>query len=265
MSETKVPVDDATINVVSEGSGDAIVLLHGFPYTQKLWDVQAKMLAQTYRVVRPDLRGMGESSVPSGPYLMETLAGDLAATLDALALERVSIVGHSLGGYVALAFCRMFAERVSRLILVCSRLAADTPATARGREALADRIEVEGIQPAIDAYLPRQFAPGIEKRNAQAVATARSLMEGLDPLGTASMLRGMAARVSSEDIAEDLMMPVTVIAGVADVVVPLKESEAIAGAFSDGRLERMEQSAHVPMLEEPEHFAARLIAALAAH
>lgn len=262
MSEMRVAVDGATINVASDGSGDAIVLLHGFPYTQKLWDAQAKTLAQTYRAIRPDLRGAGESSVPPGPYLMETLAGDLAALLDALRLERVSIVGHSLGGYVALAFCRMFRERVTRLILVCSRLAADTPAVARDREALADRIEVEGIQPVIEAYLPRQFAPGTEERNALAVGSARSLMEGLDPLGAAAMLRGMAARVSSEDIAEDLTMPVTVVAGAADVVVPLAEARAMVAAFPNGRLELMERSAHAPMLDEPERFCARLIAAL---
>src|SRR5690242_21925192 len=121
----RVPADDATIDVLTEGSGDPIVLIHGFPLTREVWDAQAAQLAQRSRVIRPDLRGMGASSVPEGPYLMETLAGDVAAVLDALGMERASIVGHSMGGYVAMAFCRMYAERVTRLALVCSRLAAD--------------------------------------------------------------------------------------------------------------------------------------------
>ncbi|HLI95248.1 MAG TPA: alpha/beta fold hydrolase, partial [Candidatus Baltobacteraceae bacterium] len=98
---------------MSEGSGDPIVLIHGFPVTRDVWDAQAARLASRMRVIRPDLRGMGRSSVPDGPYLMETLAGDVAAVLDALGIDRACIVGHSLGGYVAMAFCRMYSERVT--------------------------------------------------------------------------------------------------------------------------------------------------------
>ncbi len=258
----KTAVDDAMINVVSDGSGEPVVLLAGFPYTQKIWDTQVKTLSQTHRLIRCDLRGIGESSVPLGPYLLETLAGDVAAVLDALHLDRVNLVGHSLGGYVALAFCRMFPERISRLILVCSRISADTPAIACGREQLADRVEIEGIEPLIETYLPRQFAPETQQRDPSAIACARSIMAGLDPVGVAAMLRGMAARVGCEDIAEDLLIPVTVIAGAHDVVVPLEESAAMAAAFPNGRLVVMEESAHVPMLEEPALFGERLSDAL---
>ena len=71
----------------------------------------------------------------------EELAGDLAAILDAMAIERAAIVGHSLGGFVALAFARMYTERVTRLALICSRLAADSPEIAGFRNDLADRLE----------------------------------------------------------------------------------------------------------------------------
>ncbi len=130
----RIQVDDATIDVSSDGSGDPIVLIHGFPLTREVWDSQAAQLAAHARVIRPDMRGCGRSSAPEGPYLMETLAGDVAAILDAIGVERAAIVGHSMGGYVAMAFCRMYAERVTRLGLVCSRLAADTPQAAKDRE-----------------------------------------------------------------------------------------------------------------------------------
>ncbi len=117
--------DGARIDVRVDGTQRRarVVLIHGFPLTREIWDAQADALAQRYRVVRPDLRGTGKSSAPEGPYLMERLAADVAALLDALGIERVAIAGHSMGGYVALAFARMFTERVSRLALVCSRLA----------------------------------------------------------------------------------------------------------------------------------------------
>src|SRR4029077_14972258 len=98
---TSFYVDGAELDVVADGAGDAIVLIHGFPLTREIWNAQAPQLAQTHRVIRPDLRGMGRSSAPFGPYLMETLAGDLAAMLDGLSIDRAAIVGHSLGGFVA--------------------------------------------------------------------------------------------------------------------------------------------------------------------
>src|SRR6476469_142653 len=99
-----ISTGDAHLDVDERGDGDAIVLLHGFPLTRDIWDAQTDALASSHRVVRPDLRGMGRSDVTAGPYWMEALAGDVAAMLDALGIERATIVGHSLGGYVALAF-----------------------------------------------------------------------------------------------------------------------------------------------------------------
>ena len=143
-----VSVDDARLDIDDRGTGDAIVLLHGFVLTRDIWNAQADALSKTHRVVLPDLRGMGRSTASHGPYLMESLAGDIAAALDALGIERASIVGHSLGGYVALAFARMYVERVERLALVGARLGEDAPERARFREELADRIEAtDSIQP----------------------------------------------------------------------------------------------------------------------
>jgi pimeloyl-ACP methyl ester carboxylesterase len=252
----RVPADDATIDVLTEGSGDPIVLIHGFPLTREVWDAQAAQLAKRSRVIRPDLRGMGASSVPEGPYLMETLAGDVAAVLDALGMERASIVGHSMGGYVAMAFCRMYAERVTRLALVCSRLAADSPEVAKDREDLADRAEredrVDGI---VDAYLPRLFAQLTLVNRSPIVDAARAMARKNSAKGAAAMLRGMAQRVEAYDIAEDLKMPVLVVAGAADQIVSLNEAEKMRRAFPSAQLRVLGRSGHVPMLEEPEALA----------
>jgi len=252
----RVPADDATIDVLTEGSGDPIVLIHGFPLTREVWDAQAAQLAQRSRVIRPDLRGMGASSVPEGPYLMETLAGDVAAVLDALGMERASIVGHSMGGYVAMAFCRMYAERVTRLALVCSRLAADSPEVAKDREDLADRAEREDrVDAIVDAYLPRLFAQLTLVNRSPIVDAARAMARKNSAKGAAAMLRGMAQRVEAYDIAEDLKMPVLVVAGAADQIVSLNEAEKMRRAFPSARLRVLGRSGHVPMLEEPEALA----------
>lgn len=249
----RIPVDDATIDVLSEGSGDPIVLIHGFPFTRELWDSQAQRLMTRARVIRPDLRGMGRSSVPAGPYLMETLAGDIAAVLDALSIERAAIVGHSLGGYVAMAFCRMYTERVTRLALVCSRLAADTEQGAKERDDLADRAERDDrIEAIVDSYIPRQFAPSLLEKRAPVIDRARTIARENSVAGATAMLRGMAQRVEAYDIAEELEMPVLIVAGGADQIVTLGEAEEMRQAFPHAGLRVLGRSGHLPMLEEPD-------------
>lgn len=255
----RISSDDAEIDVEIAGSGSAVVLLHAFPVTRDEWDVQARDLARQALVIRPDLRGTGRTSAPEGPYLMETLAGDVAAVLDALRVDRAAIVGHSLGGYVAMAFARMHTERVERLALVCSRLSADTEQAARDRNELADRAERDGSIDAIaDAYLPRLFAGTPQPNRAGCMEKARAMASQIAPRGAAALLRGMAQRVDSYDIAEELAMPVLIVAGAHDAVVPRSESEAMQRAFSNARLQLLERSGHMPTLEEPDELSARL-------
>lgn len=231
----------------------AVVLIHGFPLTREIWEVQSDALARTWCVLRPDLRGAGTSSVPEGPYLMERLAADVAALLDAMGIERASLIGHSVGGYVALAFARMFTERVTRLALVASRLRADTPDEAATRRDIADRVEREGsIEPIIEAYLPRLLASRTFAERRDVVEHAYEIARRNAPAGAAATLRGMALRSSSEDIAADVDVPMLMIAGGRDQVVGVEEARSIVAKFPRGRLVICDESGHLPMLEEPE-------------
>jgi pimeloyl-ACP methyl ester carboxylesterase len=190
---------------------------------------------------------------------METLAADVAAVLDACGVERVTVVGHSLGGYVSLAFARMFAERVSRLALVCSRIDADAPEIQARRLALADRIEAAGsIEPVIEAYLPLLIPPETATRRPDLVERLREIMAATKPEGAAAMLRGMAARVASDDIGADLDVPMLVVAGSLDALIPPQQSRYAASAFPRGHLEMIEGSGHMPMLEYPDRITAAL-------
>jgi pimeloyl-ACP methyl ester carboxylesterase len=254
--------DGARLDVRVDGSrGTPIVLIAGFPLTRDVWNAQAQTLARTHRAILPDVRGTGNSSVTDGPYLMEALASDVAAELDALGIGRVAMAGHSLGGYVALAFARMFTERVSHLALVCSRLAADSAERARARRELADRTEQTGsMQSVVDAYVPLLAAPETPAERPEIVETVRAMADSIDPRGGAALLRGMAMRAPADDIAGDLDVPVLVVAGERDAVVPLEEARAVARTFPRGRLVVCARSGHLPMLEEPEKVGAALAA-----
>lgn len=247
--------DGACIEVRVDGQkhNPAVVLIHGFPLTNAIWEAQTETLAQSLYVLRPDLRGAGSSSVPDGPYLMELLAADVAASLDTLGIERAALVGHSMGGYVALAFARMFTERITALALVPSRLRADTPEEAAARRELAQSVERDANpQAAIDAYLPRLFATETLERHADVVQRAYAIARENGPIGIAATLRGMALRASSEDIAQDLEIPALVVSGACDRVVSAEEARSIAETFRNGELVVCERSGHLPMIEEPQ-------------
>lgn len=260
----RVSNDDASIDVRVDGDGDdAVVLLHGFPFAKELWNELIPTLARRHRVVSLDLRGMGRSSVSPGPYLMEMLAGDVAAVLDALSIPRAAIVGHSLGGYVALAFARMYVERVGALALVCSKLSADTAERARWRYDLADRAQREAsISPIVDAMLPTQIFAENKEKAEQIAVRAREIAAPNTPDGLAEMLRGMAVRDDASDIAPELGMPVLLVAGRHDGGSTVDENDEAARIFPDGRLVVCEESAHLPMLEEPEALLAALVGLL---
>lgn len=244
---------------------NALLLIHGFPFSSRVWDAQTQALEENVVVIRPDLRGAGQSDTSPGPYLMETLAADVATVLDAVGVERAAIAGHSMGGYVAMAFLRMFSERVDRLALIASRLRADTPSEAQGRLELADRLERErNMEPLVESMLPRLFGPLTEDIHPETMERAADIMRNNDPLGAAAALRGMALRSSSEDIAEDVGVPVLVVAGARDHTIPLSEARANAREFRHGELVVCEDSGHLPMLEEPGHLTGALRAWLGA-
>ena len=128
------------------GRGSPVVFLHGFPFDRSMWREQAEALSATCRVVAPDLRGHGETTVVNDPATMEEMAEDVAALLNGLGMERAVVCGLSMGGYVALAFFRKYSERVRALILADTRPQADTDEGRRAREETAQRALKDGMK-----------------------------------------------------------------------------------------------------------------------
>ena len=253
-----IAIDGGALAYADDGSGRAVVLIHGFLLNHSIWDGVMPALTRRARVLRPDVRGLGESSVVPGPYLMETLAADVAALLDAQDIERATIVGHSLGGYIALSFFRMYRERVEALALVGSRFAADTSDAARFRSDLAERTEREGISQAVQWLFPLLFAPHVYEENPPFVEETRRLCGRNDPRGAAALLRGAALRVDSRDLIEDIDVPFLFSIGEADAIMGRAEAEDIARE-GRARVQLLPGCGHMPMFEAPDQLAGALV------
>src|SRR4051812_14800581 len=120
-------VNQASLHVVDEGSGPPLLLVHGFPLDHSMWRHQIAHFAATHRVIAPDLRGFGRSSVTPGVVTMKQFADDLAAILPALGENRpVVLCGLSMGGYVAWQFVEHHPSKLAALIVCDSKAATDS-------------------------------------------------------------------------------------------------------------------------------------------
>ncbi|MGD9720615.1 MAG: alpha/beta fold hydrolase [Pirellulales bacterium] len=246
---------DVELFVVERGSGMPIVLVHGFPLDHSMWDAQLDPLAEQWRVIAPDLRGFGNSSVTSGTVTMEQMADDLAALLDALDVrEPVVLVGLSMGGYVAFQFWRKYAARLRALVLCDTRAIADTPEGAEGRHKLAQRVLTEGTVVAADAMLPKLFGPQTPARDPQAIPAVRQSILRNPPEGMAAALRGMAARPNVTAQLPQIALPTLVLVGQDDAISTVDEMRGIAQAIAGSEFVVIPRSGHMTPVENPAAF-----------
>src|SRR5688500_8685993 len=141
----RVNVNNIQLAYARRGKGTPLVLLHGFPLDHHLWDEVVPLLEDTFDVILPDLRGFGNSTMLGVPNSIDDYASDIASLLDHLNIQRAAIVGHSMGGYVALAFARLYPERLTGLGLVSSQVLADAPERKAGRYKSAADVSENGI------------------------------------------------------------------------------------------------------------------------
>jgi pimeloyl-ACP methyl ester carboxylesterase len=234
------------------GTGSPLVLLHGYPLDHHLWDEVAPLLVDRFDLILPDLRGFGESSTVDSFYAMEDFASDIAALLDHLEIQKTAIVGHSMGGYVALAFARLYPERVSGLGLVSSQALADAPDRKEGRYKSAAEVADKGIGSVVAAMMPK-FTSNPELQD-----FARESMERQQPAAYIGALKAMAERVDSTPLLSSLKVPVVLVHGDADQLIPIDRSREVKAVLPNAYFVEISGAGHMPMMEDPQATAEAL-------
>ena len=240
-----IPVD---LNCASSGPGDAPVLLLGgsLGTTLAMWDPQVPALSATRRVIRFEHRGHGGSPVPTGPYTIDEMGGDVLALLDRLDLPRVSYCGLSIGGMVGQWLAIHAPERIDRLILLCT--SAYLP-PAEGWHARAAAVREAGTPEVVaDAVLARWFTPGFAASQPDVVARYRAMISGIDPEGYAGCCEAIAALDLRGGLPQ-ITAPTLVVSGRQDPSIPPEHGEAIAAAIPGARFELLDPGAHLASVE----------------
>lgn len=229
-----------------------ILFVHGFPLDSTMWQSQLDAFSLTHRVIAPDLRGFGKSTVTDGVVSMRQMADDLNALLDALEVKQpVVVCGLSMGGYVAFEFLRQYAPRVRALILCDTRSAADTPEAAANRHKTAAVALSHGASPVAEGMLLKLIAPASLKGQPRVVEALNRMMVATDPRAMAAALRGMAARADSTPLLSLIRVPTLVIVGEHDAITPVAEMQQMAAEITNARFVKIPNAGHMAPMENP--------------
>jgi 3-oxoadipate enol-lactonase len=238
------------------GTGAPLVLLHAFPLDARMWEHQRAKLSAKYRVVTPDLAGFGRARALPKRRSLEAHADDIAALLTALALPKATLLGLSMGGYIALAFARRYPDRLAGLILADTRATGDSAEAKAGRARSIAQVETQGVAALAEALLPRllteRAAPEIRER-------ARRIASEQPPEGVIAALSAMRDRADETPVLAGLAVPALVLVGSDDALTPPSEAKRMAEALPRGSLTVIEGAGHLSNLEAEEAWSAALI------
>jgi pimeloyl-ACP methyl ester carboxylesterase len=241
----KIQVNNIMLAYERLGNGVPLMLVHGYPLDHTIWNNVAGLLKNDFDVILPDLRGFGESTTVETQYTMFDMADDLAGLLDHLHLEKILIVGHSMGGYVSLAFAKKYPQWVSGLGLVASQAVADSPEGKDRRYQTAADVTQKGVGIVAEGMTPKLSA------NASVQGFVRSLMERQTQSAVIGSLKAMAEREDLFSRLSSVSFPVVLIHGDADALIPVERAREIKAALPSARLVELQGIGHMPMMESP--------------
>src|ERR1700688_2959732 len=216
------------------GSGEPLLLIMGLSYPSYMWHRTRPVLAQRYRTIAFDNRGIGQSDVPSGVYSMPSMASDGAAVLDAAGVEAAHVFGLSMGGMIAQEFALQYPKRVRSLILGCT--AAGGPNAVKAEAAVIETLLRQGMTPeqSREAIAPFIYDPATPRERIDEDMAIRMKWYPT-PQGYMSQLQGIIAWEAYSRIAQ-ITAPTLVIHGETDRLVPAANSRLIADRLTHAKL-----------------------------
>jgi 3-oxoadipate enol-lactonase len=242
------------------GSGEALLFLHAFPLSRRMWREQMPALAGSALCLAIDLPGFGASELPpergSAPACcrMEEMAAHAVALLDHLRIERAVVCGLSMGGYVALALCAAYPGRLSGLVLAGTRAGADGPEGRAGRLEMASRVEAEGTRGLAAAMVPKLLGVTTRRTRPDLVTRVERWIGEAPPTAVAAAQRGMAERRDRGPGLAAIRVPVLVVVGDEDTISPPAEAAALQQAIPGAELRVLAAAGHLSNLEQPAAF-----------
>lgn len=244
------------INVVYDdhGSGETIVFIHGQPFNRSMWDQQVVTFKTGYRLIVPDLRGYGESDIPSGITLLDELALDIIHLLEALQITKATFVGLSMGGQVVFELYRLAPHLFNALVLADTDAKAESAQSYQARLQLSQDLLEKGMPFYTDQHLHQFLGKTTMAEKPAVVAHLRHMMVASNPLGASVVQRGRAERRDHTVMLPHIHCPVLIIVGEEDGFTPVAVAKGMQAHIKNAQLVVIKDASHMPNMEQPEIF-----------
>ncbi len=243
-------IDQQTV-ADSGGSGKVLVFLHGFCESKEVWDAFCQPFRETYRVITIDLPGFGKNTAQSPNYSMEEAAAYVYKVLKALEIKKCLLIGHSMGGYVALAFAEKYSSVVSGLCLFHSSALADTKEKKASRTKTIKFIKKNGVSVFMDAFTAPLFSPVNRRYFAREIKMLTAIGKETPEEAVVGAMKGMRDRKKRTKVLKDARYPVLFIAGKDDQAVTMEQTLAQCSLPANSTVIFLAKTGHQGMFERP--------------
>lgn len=259
MKESFLMAGSTALHIADSGVGDKVlVLLHGYLESMYVWDDFTPLLTPSMRVITLDIPGHGISEVKGEVHTMEQMADVVKDMLDALGLERVTLCGHSMGGYISLAFCEKYPERLDGVVLLSSSPMADTELKRENRRREIALVKA-GKKDLLAAVAPEAgFAGQNRKRLKDYIEDLVEQVHITEEEGIVALLGGMIERKDQNEMLSTSAVRQLFILGRWDGYIPVEAAEEFIALNPQAQVVWLEQSGHMGFIEEPEACAEAL-------
>lgn len=247
-----ITYSNGKITYYDTGRGEVVILLHGYLETAEVWDDFARDLAREFRVISVDLPGHGNSFLPGDSYSMELMAGAIKAILDHERIDKVLMTGHSMGGYVTLAFLENYPSRLHAYCLFHSHPYPDSKETVCNRKREIKVVECGKKDVIYPVNVPKMFADFNVERMKEKLEKHKTIAAGINADGIIAVLNGMIQRPSRIEILERGDVPLLFILGRHDNYIPCEEMLSKIRMPGNSETLILENSGHLGFVEQKE-------------
>ncbi|HYF29693.1 MAG TPA: alpha/beta hydrolase [Chitinophagaceae bacterium] len=232
------------------GEGQPVMLVHGFGEDHRIWDEQVIQLEKRFRVILPDLPGSGDSEL-APDVSMDNMAEALYVILQEEEIDSIALFGHSMGGYVALAFAEKYPNVVSALGLVHSTAYADNEEKKATRRKGIEFIRNHGVHEFLKGIVPNLFSAATKQAYPELVTRLIDRYRNMDSYALIAYYEAMMQRPDRTEVLKNFKRPVLFMAGEQDTVIPHDHVVQQSGLTLLSHLHVLHRSGHMGMWEEP--------------
>lgn len=260
MVEKFIMAGDSALHICDSEVGDkVVVLLHGYLENMLVWEEFVPLLYKELRVITLDIPGHGISEVKGEIHSMDYLADTLALALDKLGIASATVVGHSMGGYMALAFAERHPERLDGLVLLHSTPYADSEEKRKNRQREISLIK-SGKKELLAHTAPEAgFAVENRKRFRTEIEDLQQSIYLTEDAGIVALLNGMIERKAQSEMLHALGKPILFVLGRKDGYIVAEVAEKMVAEHPEAKVVWLENSGHMGFIEEPQACAKALL------